>query len=649
MNKKEGGEEKAQFLEILLKRIQDDHHLIQQVGWDLPKVLIRFINTRNVDLNTRLLYNGVVATSLKCFNEIALHGNAKECFLTGCELLGELELHPSEKVQEEHEEDATEAVEVEAQAIKSTPEEANGPKMNAQTSSRTVVRPLSRDPEELVLEVKLHMLLELINSTLRRIRTCYPSRFLAMAVSSIFSFVRSNSIDIDDTTFVLRRVYTFARNFIPPQSNAEAYKDMSTEEILKVRDDEEALQRKLLRCLLTFSIGQLVRPRVLNIATEYFFRLKNKYTTDFEYEMRVNLKHILSRYYQLAYSFDIDVKEEFLKQCVKDSSAIYQSLPNDSELINDAARNGITQLVYQLSYSYGLQRSINEKNLSLDPAGLLVLATQHYLETGQILDSTIRADCAIYMYLRFVTPEMYNPAMKNTYACDCCNFWLWVAVTKSSCKDSKEALQNIPSYLSLTFLQILLLKSFNETLEHARMVSFTLLTRLLCLMPEETTFEFAKDTLLSCPFIDLKCCMLGILKDLMLNSKIPVSNLATELSELKLSEDEKSHSKPPLPSRPFIMINEDRMATIHSLALLSFEDTIENADKGNLRLSLTYINFFVGLRLKWDKHLLAEVEGAASKIVNSVTKDNSTELGFIEIALDNLKAFLPRFKENQQS
>ncbi|KAM3159760.1 YAP1-binding protein 1 [Lachancea thermotolerans] len=637
---KEGAyEEQAKFLEAVLTNIQKDKHLIDQIGWDLPKILMRFITIQNIDLRVPLLQNRIIATTLKCFNEIALFGNSKECFLTGCELLGSLKMNPDEQTEEE---EVGEKSDVEKTGDEASAPEISLKKQGAQIAPEVLAENIhnhNRSPEEVSLEVKFHALLELVGTTLRRIDTCYPSKFLAMAVSAIFNFVRLNASFVDDCVFVLRRIYAFARNYMPPQPSSEALKGMSTEELVKNLDDENALQRKLLRCLLTFSLGQMTRLKIMSSAIEYFLKLKGDFSNNLDYEQRIFMKNVISRFYQLALSFDIDLKESFLDLCVKESKAIYKSLPSDSEIVNEAARNGITQLVYRLAYSYELQKKINEKNLSLDPSGILVLASYHYQETGKVLCPELKIDGAIYMFLRFITPEMCGLSPKSLYIADCCNFWLWSAVTNSSCKESRMTLQKMPSYLNMTFLQILLLRSFREPQEQLRMVSFTLLTRLLCLMPENTSFEFAKDTLLSCPFNDLKCCILGILKDLMLNNSSG-DDITAKLSKLKVSNAPEDKSVPPLPARSFVQINDDRMATIHSLAMMSFEDSKETTDKSCLRLLLTYLNFFTGLRFKWDRYLLKDFSKQVSEFLGSVKLEDQPEYGFIEIANQNLASFL---------
>ncbi|SCU99615.1 LANO_0F02718g1_1 [Lachancea nothofagi CBS 11611] len=644
INKEGSLQDKTRYLETILTNLKKNPRTVEQIGWDLPKIILNFIVLKNIDFNKRLRENTLVSIALKCFNEIALSGNAKECFLTGCELLSDLKLSDLEPDNDEALDDETEEDE---EALESetdvTVSGESYEKSQAEGSEPLNVGPppLNRGPDEYALELRLHALIELINTTIKRIHTCYPSRFLATAVGAILNFARLNAAGIDDCVFVLRRIYTFSRSYIPPQVQEEAIKEMTTEKYLKIQQDEEALQRKLLQCLITHSLGTLVQTRIMHTSTEYYFNLKNADSSLIDYEMRRALSQVIGRYYQLAQSFDIDIEEEFRSHCIKESRSIYQSLPGDSEIINEKAKVGITQLIYQLAYTYDLQKRINEKSLSPDPHGILVMATYHYQETGKILCPDIRIDDAIYMYLRFYTPEVYSQSKSHVYAVECCNFWLWAAVTTSSCKENARLLSSMPAYLIMTFLQILLLRSFHETVEIPRMVSFTLLTRLMCLIPESTSFDFVKDTLLGCPYTEFKGCILGILKDLMLNTRGSITETAAILSDLSISNDNQGASKPPLPARPYVMINEDRMAMIHSLAIMSFEESERSPDKINLRLALTYLNFFVSLRLKWDKNLLAEIHREASQMIKQLDEKTSVpELGFIEIANKNLSSYV---------
>ncbi|SCW00574.1 LAFE_0C07206g1_1 [Lachancea fermentati] len=651
--------DKVKFLKTLLHELQNNKHVVQEIGWDLPKPLLKFIDLGNIDFHTRLLDNEIMATVVRCFNEIALFGNAKECFLTGCELLSELKMGNDIENENEssHEEQQGDDTEKESTADETSIEEKNSPDKSTkgeesssssedsdETSSATasyVAPAIQREPEESILEVRLHLLFELINTTIKRIFTLYPSSFLATAVGAMFTFCRNNAGDLEDGFFVLKRIYLFCRGYIPPQTTLDKVTDVSEEERTTIIEDENCLQRKLLRSLLTFSLAQWLKQRRLLWVMSYYAALK-KTTVPFNFnEYYKYMTDLVSRCYQLSLSFDIDIKNEFITQCVDESKRIYQSLPKEDEIVNEQAKRAISQVVYQLAYTYNLQKMVNEKNLSLDPAGVLILATQHFTETGKIIYPDMDLGSAIYMYLRFVTPAMFADDTED-YCCvtEASNFWIWVSVTTSSCSTNKEKVKAIPSYLQIAFLQLVLLSASKRVRGEERMVHFTLLTRILCLMPEEIVFEFIQDTLLSCPFEEMKCCILGILKDLMVNTRSSAAEVADNLSKLSLSEKDGSSKRPVLPPRPYILVNDDRMAVLHSLAMMSIETTKSELNPNNLRLLLTYLHFFTKLQPNWDKHLLTEINKETSKMLERHPKDEIPEFTFVKIANDNLGELL---------
>lgn len=93
VNQKGSLKDKEQFLSTLLETLEKNRNIIVQIGWDLPKPLLEFISIENIDMLQPLFQSKVLSMVMKSFNEIALNGNAKECFFTGCECLGNLKLN----------------------------------------------------------------------------------------------------------------------------------------------------------------------------------------------------------------------------------------------------------------------------------------------------------------------------------------------------------------------------------------------------------------------------------------------------------------------------------------------------------------------------------------------------------------------------
>ena len=673
VNQKGSLKNKEQFLSTLLETLEKNRSIIVQIGWDLPKPLLKFISIENIDMLQPLFQSKVLSMVMKSFNEIALNGNAKECFFTGCECLGNLKLNgdsdneTGDEEEEEEEEEGEEEEEEEEEEDNSddNDREEEGEKgeehsSNQKDNSRESVEKyeinysnteksfysaeniednIHRRPDEFILDLKAHLLFELISSTNKRIHTLYPSRFLGMAAGAIFKFVRNLTTDADDANFLLRRIYTYCRGYIPPDPPAQLPESISAEEVNTIKCDEAVLQGKLLCSLLTFGLGQCLKTKNPRWTVRYFSALRGTEFTESDYY--VALSGILFRYYQLAISFDINIKEEFIRLCIKESRRIYQSLPMDEKIVNDEAKSAISQVVYHLSRNYELQKMANEKDLPLDPLGILFMATSYFSETGKPLVQEIQIDDAIYMYLRFSTPIILSAVPDSPSTIDSIQFWLWVAIMNSPYQLNKERLKSLPSYVNMVFLQVLLVNTCNQPNNEMRMVEFTLLTRILCLMPESLAFNFILDTLLTCPLEHAKCCVLGILKDLMLRNYSTTHEVNEDFSKLNISSDEKNDAKkvPKLPPRPYILVNENRMASIHSLAMMTIESA-KSKNQPSLNLLLAYLNFLVGLREKWDKMLLQDVNDEATLLLKEFSTETTPEMGFIRIANNNLTEFL---------
>ena len=79
-------DEKNKYLEHLCSLLNDNPHILREISWDLPKGLLEFLSLENIDVHKRLADSSIVSNVMKCFNEIAINGNPKECLLAACEL-----------------------------------------------------------------------------------------------------------------------------------------------------------------------------------------------------------------------------------------------------------------------------------------------------------------------------------------------------------------------------------------------------------------------------------------------------------------------------------------------------------------------------------------------------------------------------------
>ena len=115
------------------------------------------------------------------------------------------------------------------------------------------------------------------------------------------------------------------------------------------------------------------------------------------------------------------------------------------------------------------------------------------------------------------------------------------------------------------------------------------------------------------------------------------NQLTDNMSKLELKE------KPELPSRPFILINEDRMAAVHTLSLMNIDQCVAKPEPAKLKTLLMYLNFYNSLLQKWDKFFLAEVCDKINEkilIPDNLANNSEPQYGFIKISVDSIKSKL---------
>ncbi|CCD25499.1 Ybp1p NDAI_0F01800 [Naumovozyma dairenensis CBS 421] len=591
--------DKEKFLEALLKEIKSHPQIAAKISWDLPKEIFKFFTVTDIDINQRLGYSVIISLVMKCFNEISLSGNPKDCLLTGCEILSGLSL-----------ENENLSLGMTQDSNKKT---STGPQY-AQVDTKKYY--MERTPADFFVTIKMHILFELIGTTLKRINTIYPSKYLRLATSSMLQFVRVNSEGLYDIRIVMRRLYGFCRGYISPEhdvintdENIEQRGKIAQEELEEITRNEEVLQAKILRNFCTAGLQTCLKAT--NDKSDAYYYHKLLQTECQLSAFYKDLVEINSRFYNLALSFDIDTKEEFL-HVLEESSSIYKGVPK----VVGKGQNGdiIKQVVHKLSYSYELQKITKEKGLYVDPFGIVLLSAFHYMETGNHLYPEIHVQDAIYLYLRCVTPSFYSDFYTNLSVEGVARYWLWVSITRSPSITLKEEISELPEALLSVFLETLLLKNCTQNSEETRMITFTLLTRLSCLVPEEIAFEFLSESLASCPYPHGKSCALGILKDLMSKNQIHADKADDSLSQvteqvmnlsISVSGNRTPKNKTITDERPYIRITDERMTIVHRMAMADVEKVNDSkVRRSDLILIINYLEYFIGLCHKWDKKLL---------------------------------------------
>ena len=588
----------VKFLESLHEELMAaNEELLDAIGWDLPKVLLEFLRLQYMNLELYYVDNMTVPLVMGCFSELASRGNAKDLFLMGCELLSEV------------------SYEVEI---------ANLP--NFHPSQRTSEL-IDRHPAECIVEVKMHILTELINWCLKNITTQFPSKFLSMAVNSFLTYIKGNIKSIFDCSFILRRVYTFVRGYIPPRPT-----DPSDFE----EEAEGLLQRKLLIFLLTTGLAECLQsPQTAIYKFENYYYTKEILKKDYKVIERLQkFLEIYERIYDLALSFDLDIEQEFAKHCIEESCTIYENLENDS-----------SEYILKLPAVYDIVKKSKEKEITLDYRGVLILAgyMYHVKKAKYPENDTFKLSKLVYLFIRVFSLDKVAQSINHTTFVlqgTVCNF-MWYPLFKYSYIENQKELEKLPSAILQTLYHLIFLKISSTKDKQEKIIYSTLLTRVLCVSPEKEVYSLAFDTFSSCPLSEIKCILISILKDLMVRT-VDTTSLCEQLQKLDVSgttvKEEQPNKAPALPPRTFLKVTPDNMNKFHAHTFTLIDEIKAEPNADNLTELLAFINFYIRLKSLWNKE---HIESIKTKITDELVESedfncNLPELTFIQISLKAL-------------
>lgn len=572
--------ERHQFLFTLLSQLELYPEVVEKISWDLPKQLIRFITPDNVRLHRNLRDSPIFPYVAKCFNMISLHSNPRDSLISGCEILTNISYEKEEANDSEGEE----------------------------TDSADLEYLEARVAGDFYVSLKMYLIFEMLGACMKRINTLQPSKYLSTVVAAIEKFTISNSSQMNDPNLIPRRVFTFCKGYAPPAYSMDngKYGKLSKKEITEIKQSEIALQGKLMRQLCTTIVGEAFKTLTNRSEIAYFCRsARLKIPPAPFYEPVFDVQ---SRFFNLALSYDIDIEGEFRK-CVQESRRIYRALPNDEDIPNDEAKGLISRAIFKMSYTYQLQKLKNNKEVQMNEAGLVFFASFNYLENHGHIYKDISLEDAMYLYLRFTTPSFYSNLYDNSVVEGACKYFIWVALNHTEYRKLREEMSKVPSFVLRCFLQCLILKACSQASEETRMVSFTLLTRLLCIISEDISYQFLVNVLRSFPYPHGKSAVLIILKDLILKkcpykSDDDIDSLSKDFSKLKIKNKE-------LETDPkfYITLTQARMKQIHDIAISTIKSVSkEETDHSKVTLVSHYLNFFISVNEVWDESLLDAID-----------------------------------------
>lgn len=617
---KEGAlEDKQQFLEILDEQLKERRDVTFKISWDMPKQLIRWISGKNIKHYEVLKNNKIFSLIMKCFMSNALYGNPRELLISSCEIVSKLSAEDEtiqylQVTKNDHEPTETEMI--------------NRANMN-------------RYPGDFFVGLKLHLVYELIFNILKRIDTLYSSKYLKIVVTSFKDIINTNKYTMEDPSIILRRVYIFCKNYIPndPPKQVELKDGTILEgvELQNIVDKEIEIQRNLLRYLCTFAIAEGLNGTTDRSEVQVYYKMSHqKVLPVLFYEQLLDIKF---RFYDLALSFDVDLKEELIN-CINECKRIYKALPKIEDVPTLEAQRLISKGVIKLSLSYHIQRMFHDTNLSLYPQGIIVLSSLHYLVSKKHLYPDIPLNDAIYLFLRFVSLGIVSKIYSNNAVDGAIRYLIWICVNNNSCPDLRRQMSQLSPFILSAFLECFLIKVSLEKRAESKTIQFTLFTRLLVCAPESIAFQFITNVLSDFPYIEGKYLIIGILRHLF-TTKFPKIKEVDD-NELYYSDQTKEKELVDKLSSMQISNTEGKDVVVNN------NDTKEKEDDTNMAINLTiqrmseltniirdsikkaknvkkadheykiiigYLEFLLMMKPLWDKNLIKSLEPDFKSII----------------------------------
>ncbi|KAK9463589.1 YAP-binding/ALF4/Glomulin [Lipomyces oligophaga] len=441
-------QDQIRLLQTLEEVLQSNETLLSYVAWDLPVLLLPYLaSAEPFDTVAASKSESPRKASLKIFNLIAEKGNAKEVFLKAIEALSTLSVD-YEPGAEPH------------QILES----------------------------EKLFVLKFYALFEVIISVTRRITTQYPSRFLTASSTSLLSFFSSHVDELGDQALpvLLRRLYLFARDYVPPPSKSA------------VEPEEEALQQRLLQSYATHMVEIMLRAKNVDWTRRMFAAVKpsvdvlpireRQKSVSFEGAVNANITEMLERFVQLTLSFDI-TPEDFATTIL----TIPREDNPEEEDEDDVDPSFPTPPTQSSSIPFSAE-------------GCLLLLSE-YLSSDSKCTVAFTFPQIIEISKRFVTQN--ESGSPSAGVCDAIGMLGW----KFLIDVKPEQIKEVDTEDFNGYLQILTTLSATSPIPDVRFAYHVLVVHLLSRSGSDRAYEYIFDTLMYCPFENVRSSFVVVLKD----------------------------------------------------------------------------------------------------------------------------------------
>lgn len=564
-------EDREKLLKKLLEIFLVEDELVYEIGWDIPTLLLPYFETSFDFYSGPLNTAPLTSTLMSLFSTLANKGNPKELFLKSIECLGQLEIEPLDT-------DDTRSAEVPARFF----------------------------------ELKFVAIFELLFSTLKNVKTQFPSRFLADGAAALVTFLveQTENISLRTLIFILRRLFLFGRDYEP--ANIES-----------ISEAELDLQRKLLRRFITDIAASGLHRFSLKLAQRFFVELKKGCAFGVKHsnlqkvykfdEITEQFNDIFYRLMQLAYSLDINLDEEF------------QNLFNE----NDEYKNGESE-----SDSVELSRS-----------GIFLLATLSRFENRVNLETlNISFPNLIRITQKLLLIDNASDEIGiSTGIVDSLSFWaLWVtrAVTTEEVREAVDATA-FKSYLNL------LIYTAAMSSAELRQINYMVMKRLLSLSSFQMRLDYLIELIKHSPYLEIRDISIRMLKDFIVPPRASTENQSPNALSISTSTTDPTGShidevtknishlsiKPANKVELLTILQQERLENLIVSQVLS----VESIGDDDFIVLLSWINFLVVV----ETGISQQVMDHSKKLLKLFESDGSDEglldrATLLEIALSSL-------------
>lgn len=515
---------------------------------------------------------------------------------------------------------------------------------------------------ETIFGIQFHLYFELLRTTMKRINTQYPSRFLANSTTCLFTILSKNLNKISSSTFhiVLRRLYIFARDYNPPLTDPI--------QNLKNFEIEESIQRKLLQSYVTFVVALAIDRSPVDWCSRLLFEIKSGIEySDFQirkdaYEMKGLLRSdqapildLLDRFGQLILSIDLDPIK--LLQCLIDDIDLKDSQtaslkPGAGDLNN-------------ITFNYN--RPEHPESVQLSQDGILYLITSYFAinrDSFKYLKNPLTLTQVIALTVKYVSRPHIDLKNIPVGIREAIGFWSWWIAKDLNSKQLALVPQNlIKPYLQLLLFIVLPFKRLSADGSgkivlidpQFRKPIYTLIAKILSLLPDKISYDFLMDWIKSNKFELSKNFSVNLLKDLLINKKSIVTSATTNIDELSQSlknTNLNDNTNDNGTTETYIKLTDERKLELQKLIQQSIKSlstiiTNENLVGSTISINqfkntLSWIGVLNSLSSKFDvifiKSSISEIETIISKFQSISSKENiNTFIGLLNAAVKSLK------------